>query len=132
MLLKGWRWKGHWVGDYMSKYYEPWRVIRLIFETTRSILNNWSHVARPKQTNKQNTQYFSLSILKNKCESENRQEMVPVWGNNWILFDLKPKCSVSAEVQIKFSERSSLIFIYITFKINQGFLRKKKQDGESL
>ena len=42
------------------------------------------------------------------------------------------KFYLSAEVQIKFSERSSLIFIYITFKINQGFLGKKKQDGESL
>lgn len=74
--------KGHWVGDYMSKFYDPWRVITLIFETTRSILNNWSHVVRPKQTNKQNTHYFSLSMLKNKCEFKNRQETVPVWGNN--------------------------------------------------
>ena len=74
--------RDHWVGDYMSKFYDPWRVITLIFGTTRSILNNWSHVVRPKQTNKQNTQYFSLSILKNKCESKNRQETVPGWGNN--------------------------------------------------
>ena len=48
------------------------------------------------------------------------------------LVDSRPKCSVSAEVQIKFSERRSIIFIYITFKINQEFLGKKKQDGESL
>ena len=48
------------------------------------------------------------------------------------LVDSKSKCSVSAEVQIKFSERRRIIFIYITFKINQEFLGKKKQDGESL